>query len=226
MSLQEKADQAAYTAYAWALQAYPGVDLPYVNLYPNARLKRAIARIFVAPKNRRIEYNTTAFDAVDMDYCVRVLKHEYLHLVFFLKDPRHYQDGDRIFEDALALHGLENNYNSNNRDAKAQRQMMMAQRQHENAVANKKQQAANAQRTKALNLINNGQGYIFFCVYHEQAYGGYKTASKATLTRSLWSRRCPRCGNLMRCFKLSHPVDESHLAHLAAIHPESRYLEA
>lgn len=125
-ALHAKAETANAKAYAWAVITYPNMVIPFLPIQPNGRLRRAIARICTFPESkRRIEYAPQYFQVTTLNYCTKVLKHEYTHLVCYLKDPHHFKDGDPIFEHELAKHRLESNYNDNNRDADA---MMAIQR--------------------------------------------------------------------------------------------------
>lgn len=140
-TLHAKAETANAQAYAWAVVTYPNMVIPFLPIQPNGRLSRAIARICTFPESqRRIEYAPQYFQATTLSYCTKVLKHEYTHLVCYLKDPRHFQDGDLIFERELAKHKLENNYNDNNRDIKA---MIAIQR-----VVNERKAKTKTKKTK------------------------------------------------------------------------------
>lgn len=118
--INDKAETANAKAYAWAVITYPNMVIPFLTIQPNGRLRRTIARIYTFPESKqRIEYAPQYFQVTTLDYCVKVLKHEYTHLVCYLKDPHHFQDGDPIFERELAKHRLESNCNDNNRDIDA-----------------------------------------------------------------------------------------------------------
>lgn len=202
-ALHDKAETANAQAYAWAVITYPHMVIPFLPIQPNGRLKRAIARIYTYPESQQhIEYTPQYFQATKLNYCVKVLKHEYTHLVCYLKDQHHFQDGDPIFERELAQHKLESNYNSNNRDVDA----MMAIQQvinNRKTQSNRQRQAQQAHQEVILaDKLRVGQGFAIVCAYCGKVFRYWKKPAAKTLFTQVANFSCHHChyGSSLSCY--------------------------